>query len=319
MEPLSTWERGKVSGMVSLPSGQHIFVSVCGPDRVAGQPLIIIVPGVACSVKEWAAVRRLLQPTKRVLAYERPGMGASEESCVPATAANMARDLDALLKVLRFTPPFVLVCHSYGGIIAREFLEHRLKEKSDNNDVVGMVFVDANQEKSIVLWPDPNFEALGKGLDWYTVTGLALRWALTDNEWKAVVDEKSSTKHQRTTEREMEHYIESCEALGTKKQLNRRPPLLHEHPISIIRGHPEIELRKVLTAGVEMGNGSAQQRRQFEEKLDMYPKWNERLQRENLAMSAKSRYRDLKECGHFIHMEKPEAIVEEIEWVLENI
>lgn len=245
-------------------------------------------------------------------------MGASDESSEPTTASNMALELDTLLRTLDIAPPYVIVCHSYGGIISREFVELRHRDNR-GEDVVGMVFVDANQEKSPALWPDSNLEALGQGLDWYTAVGLSKARVLTDTEWQAVLDEQASEKHQRTAKREMEHYIESCATLGAKHQLDRDPPLLNRCPVSVLKGHPELDLRKSFEAGVLAGNGTPEQRRQFSEKLAAYPAIHQRLQREILGLSRNRRFVDVDGHGHFIHMTAPEAVVEEITWVLQRV
>lgn len=312
------WERGESSGVVPLQSGNRLFVSVYGPDRVPGTPVVIFIPGVTCSITEWVVVRRHLQPTIRTLLYERSGMGESDESPEPATASNMALELDILLRTLGIAPPYVIVCHSYGGIISREFVELRQRD-NHGEDVVGMVFVDANQEKSTALWPDSNLEALGQGLDWYTAVGLSKARVLTDTEWRAVLDEQASEKHQRTAKREMEHYVESCAMLGAKHQFDRDPPLLNGCPVSVLKGHPELDLRKSFEAGVLAGNGTPEQRRHFSEKLGAYPAIHRKFQREILRLSRNHRFVDVEGHGHFIHMTAPEAVVEEVTWVLQSV
>ena len=61
------WEKGESSGFVSLQTGSRIFASVYGPDRSPGDPIVIIIPGVTCSITQWVVVRRQLQPTTRTL------------------------------------------------------------------------------------------------------------------------------------------------------------------------------------------------------------------------------------------------------------
>lgn len=312
------WERDEPQGLVPLQPEHRLFVSVYGPDRVPGTPIVIFIPGVACSITEWVVVRRLLQPKVRTLLYERSGMGASDELLEPPTASDMALELDTLLKALAIAPPYVIVCHSYGGIISREFLEICHKDKR-TEDVVGMVMVDANQEGSTALWPDSNLEAISQGLDWNTVTGLSKARALTDTEWQDFMNEQASEKHQRTAKKEMVHYIDSCAALRTKRQFARDPPLLDIYPLGVMEGHPELDLRKVFEAGVLAGNGTPEQRRQFSEKLATYSAVNGKLQRENLGLSRNHRFVDVEGHGHFIHITAPDAVVDEVTWVLQSL
>ncbi|OQE37924.1 hypothetical protein PENCOP_c009G00001 [Penicillium coprophilum] len=312
------WERGESSSVVPLQTGQRLFASVYGPDRVPGTPIVIFIPGVACSITEWVVVRRFLQPTVRTLLYERSGIGASDESPTPPTASNIAIELNNLLKTLGIAPPYVIVCHSYGGIISREFIDLRQRENRVA-DVAGVVFVDANQEKSTILWPDANLDAIQQGLDWFTVIGLSRARVLTDAEWQAVLDERESEKHQATGKREMEHYVNSVAELGLKHQLDRDPPLLNSCPISVLKGHPKMDLRKSFEAGVSIGNGTPEQRRQFSEKLVVYPAIHDKLQREILSLSRIHRFVDVEGHGHFIHISAPEAVVAEVNWVLRSI
>jgi pimeloyl-ACP methyl ester carboxylesterase len=312
------WERGEPSGLVPLQPGHRLSVSVYGPDRVPGTPIVIFIPGVTCSITEWVVIRRRLQPTVRTLLYERSGMGASDESPVPATASNMALELDTLLKTAGIAPPYVIVCHSYGGIISREFVE-LLQKDNRAKDVVGMVFVDANQEKSTALWPDSNLGAIAEGLDLYDTVGVSKTRTLTDPEWRAVLDEQASEKHQATAGKEMEHYIESCGVLGAKHQFDRDPPLLNTCQVSVLKGHPELDLQKCFEAGVLAGNGTAEQRRQFSEKLASYDTIHGKFQREILALSKNHRFVDVEGHGHLLHMTAPEAVVEEVNWVLRSI
>lgn len=318
MQSTSSQDVKETSKLVALPNGQRLYTTISHPNDNPGAPTTIIIPGVSSSITEWVVVHRLLKSKTPVLLYERPGIGESDESQDPRTAKNMARELDTLLSILSIPPPYVLVVHSYGGIISREFVELR-QLAGGHDDIVGIVFVDANQEESIKLWPDPNLEAISKDLDWNTVLGLTDDNVLSDVEWEAFMRGRQSEKYQRTAGREMEHYIPSCKALGELKQLERRPPLLKGYPISVIRAYPEDDLRKAFEAGVEAGNGSVEQRREFGEKLGYYGELHERIQRDILKLSSKGKFVDLKDCGHMVPMVRPDVIAKEVDWVLQNL
>ncbi|KAJ5261306.1 hypothetical protein N7478_011901 [Penicillium angulare] len=309
----------EISKLVTLPNDQRLFTTISQPNTTTAEtPTTIIIPGVGCSITEWVVVHRLLKSKTPMLLYERPGIGTSDESLEPRTAKTMARELDTLLSTLSIPPPYILVCHSYGGIIAREYVE--LRHLSGGiNDIIGIVFVDANQEESIQLWPDSNLDILQKNQDFASVIGLTENNALSTEEWEEFLNSRKGEKYARTAGREMENYISSVRALGELKQFERLPRLLKNCPISVIRAYPEIDLWKSFRAGVEAGNGTMEQRRAFEEKLGSYRIVHERIQRGILRLSGKSKFVDLKGCGHLVPMIRPDVIVEEVEWVLRNL
>ncbi|KAJ6157490.1 hypothetical protein N7470_005082 [Penicillium chermesinum] len=268
------------------------------PRPYPGTPVVILILGMGSTRSEWNPVRRRLARTTRLVSYDRCGLGISDPSPDARTAANMARELKDVLGSVNISPPYVILCHSFGGIIAREFAE--LLHDEHRSDVVGMVFVEANQEKSIALWPEYNLIDMAKGLDWFKEMGLHQAGILTDEDWKGVQDENENELHGQTVQREMENYARSCETLGIKNQLVRSPPC--------VAGLPPVRL----------GRGSDEQKKLVEEKLAIYPSLNDQFQRETLKLSTKGRFRDAIGCGHSIHMVRPDIITEEVEWVLEQ-
>ncbi|HEX5421121.1 MAG TPA: alpha/beta fold hydrolase, partial [Gammaproteobacteria bacterium] len=76
----------------------------------AGEPCVLWLPIVE-RVAEFA----------RVLAYDRAGIGASDPVQGARTPLESANELHALLERAQVQSPYVLVAHSYGGLIARLF------------------------------------------------------------------------------------------------------------------------------------------------------------------------------------------------------
>jgi pimeloyl-ACP methyl ester carboxylesterase len=79
----------------------------------------------------------------RVCAYDRPGapQGAglpsrSDPVAQPTTPKDAVEDLHALLRAARVPGPYVLVGHSYGGLVTRLFAS------TYPDEVSGMVLVD---------------------------------------------------------------------------------------------------------------------------------------------------------------------------------
>ena len=116
------------------------------------------------------------------------GVGKSEglaNAPKAISAVSIATELDTLLKKTGVNLPYVILCHSRGGIAAREFLHLR------PNDVAGIVFVDANRENTFLHqegFPSPGFEIMLAGVDYNVITGIKENTALPKEEFQAVLD-----------------------------------------------------------------------------------------------------------------------------------
>jgi pimeloyl-ACP methyl ester carboxylesterase len=71
---------------------------------------------------------------------------ARPTSVTPLTGGTQARELHALFAGAHIEPPYLLVGHSYGGIVSREFAVQYLSE------VDGMVLIDASSEPEIPVY-----------------------------------------------------------------------------------------------------------------------------------------------------------------------
>ena len=72
----------------------------------------------------------------RVFSYDRAGLGWSDATDKPRTLANVVDDLHRLLDAVALPQPYVLVGHSYGGLIVRQFAN------AYPDEVAGLVLVD---------------------------------------------------------------------------------------------------------------------------------------------------------------------------------
>lgn len=121
--------------------------------RGTGSPTVVLVSGLDAAADVWIgyqanpsrAVLAQVARFTRVCAYDRPGtpvgdnLTPSRSTAVrqPTTARDAVTDLHALLRAAREPAPYVLVGHSYGGLIARTFAGQYPSE------VAGLVFVGA--------------------------------------------------------------------------------------------------------------------------------------------------------------------------------
>ena len=112
----------------------------------------------------------------RVCAYHRPGTIAgsqrsrSDRAPMPRSAADIVADLRALLAAAGVHPPYVLVGHSFGGLVVRLFVS-----TVPQDEVVGLVLVDAAQEEFCM-----KLKALMTPEQWEgMITGSRLNWPTT--------------------------------------------------------------------------------------------------------------------------------------------
>ena len=95
-----------------------------------------------------AEIVRGVQTFTRVCRYDRAGRGASDCASSPRSALDMVDDLHRLLRTAEVSGPYVLVGHSFGGLLMRLYA-HRY-----GGDVVGLVLVDSMH--------DDQFDVFGK-------------------------------------------------------------------------------------------------------------------------------------------------------------
>lgn len=128
-------------------SGHKLHIISLGESRL-GQPTVVLESGDGLWSTCWRPVQQEMAKFSRVCAYDRPGFGWSEPYPGPCTLENIASNLHSLLKNAGEAGPFVLVGHSYGGMMIRQFAALYPQEVS------GMVFVDAIHENYIRYMPE---------------------------------------------------------------------------------------------------------------------------------------------------------------------
>ncbi|MGE3176086.1 MAG: alpha/beta fold hydrolase [Vicinamibacterales bacterium] len=107
-----------------------------------GSPLVILESGLGASADTWAAVQPAVAADTRTCAYDRAGLGRSDPAPPGRrTGRDAVTDLAAMLKAAGLSGPMVLVAHSFGGVIAREFA------RAHPADVAGLVLVDSTHER----------------------------------------------------------------------------------------------------------------------------------------------------------------------------
>ncbi|KAL5041482.1 hypothetical protein BDW71DRAFT_167400 [Aspergillus fruticulosus] len=322
MDPAST-----TAALISI--GTHsLSCSITGPTpHDPSDPLVVVFPGAGDVASSYIAVERLLRPFTRTLLYDRSGLGRSEKYPSPSPpsldtkpttqgqgqAVTAATELGALLENASISTdtPLLLVAHSYGAIVAREFL-HLYPER-----VAGMVLVDASTERASEHFdvPDQNIVAVMGDLSYARATGLRSQTVLSDEEWRVRAQEIIASY--RAAAAEAASFYEVCETLKRKEQFKTQA--LGNRPLSVIRANTASDYRAVYEKGVAAGNGTEEQRAAFRSLLDRWEGVDKELQEEQLQLSSNTHFVRLKECGHNVHLVRPDIITQEVGWVRDRV
>jgi pimeloyl-ACP methyl ester carboxylesterase len=87
----------------------------------SGSPTVILETGLGAESSEWSSIQHAIGAITRTFRYDRIGRGASDAAKSPRTAGDMVEDLHSLLEAARISGPYVLVGHSFGGLLMRLF------------------------------------------------------------------------------------------------------------------------------------------------------------------------------------------------------
>jgi pimeloyl-ACP methyl ester carboxylesterase len=105
--------------------------------RQPREPVVILEAGAGEGLDNFKPVFEQVGRVAPVIAYDRRGLGQSAADSVKPTLRRVAQTLHALLQELSVPPPYVLVGHSWGGLLTRAYVDQYATE------VVGLVLLDA--------------------------------------------------------------------------------------------------------------------------------------------------------------------------------
>jgi pimeloyl-ACP methyl ester carboxylesterase len=101
-----------------------------------GSPTVIFESGIAASSLNWTAVRAEVCRLTRTCAYDRAWLGWSDPAPALLMTSGLVFDLYSLLGAAQIPPPYVLVGHSFGGLLAHAYAA------AYPDQVAGLVLID---------------------------------------------------------------------------------------------------------------------------------------------------------------------------------
>lgn len=123
---------GQPGRLVAIDHGRKLDLRCTG----SGPATVMLEAGSHTDASTWFRLQPLLAPFARVCAYDRAGYGFSTEGPLPRDLDADVADLHALIEHAGIRTPLVLVGHSLGSNIARQYAQ------TYPADVDGMVLID---------------------------------------------------------------------------------------------------------------------------------------------------------------------------------
>ena len=151
-----------------------------------GGPVVVLESSLAATSLSWRIVQNEIAKFTRVISYDRAGLGWSDAAAAPPTIARLVSDLRALLRAAQEPSPYILVGHSFGGLIVRAYAD-RYKD-----EVRGLVLLDPlrpdewsplSEERRRMLARGARLARRGATLARIGLVGWCLRSLLTGSRW----------------------------------------------------------------------------------------------------------------------------------------
>lgn len=129
--------RAPASAEIIEIDGLKVRVVAVGlKERRPGEPVIVFEAGATNSLDAWAEIVPEVASLAPVVAYDRAGLGESEWDEIRPTPQHVTGRLRRILSRLGASPPYLLVGHSWGGMLIHYYAGLHPSE------IAGIVFVD---------------------------------------------------------------------------------------------------------------------------------------------------------------------------------
>src|SRR5918993_5313980 len=266
-----------------------------------GSPTVVMEAAIGETGLLWSLVQPGVAQRSRGCVYDRAGLGWSDPSPRPRTAALMVEELQALLATAEIPGPYVLVGHSFGGLLVRLYAARYPQE------VAGLVLVDAAHEQQYQRAPTeirellPQLEEQGRqqleGLKALIVSGSLDAGMLPIPPQLPAAAAETFRALVAAGPKHVETLLAEQQAVGA----------IHaELAAAQITSLGDLPLM-VLSHGQPMAMpGLAEAVNQASEQL-----WQQ-LQAELAALSSRGRLVVAEGSGHYLQLERPELVVDAI-------
>lgn len=286
--------RYKMRGKMVDVGGYRLFTNITGE----GKATVIFESDMGKPVQQWNKVKETLARQGRIFTYDRAGFGWSGKGKGDTDIAKEVRELRVLLKKSAVKAPFILVGHGYGGMVMEKFAEQYPEE------VAGLVLINSWTDelvKSTEFRKKLDKELLKaqflKYSSYLGITRIGYNFDILkgdSNILKGLTEEAAGLykAHQSTTKYNGA-FVEELKGIHDYSEKMNLDGFMGDKPVYVISS---LENSLSSKEGAE---------------------WL-KYQKELLKLSSKSELVNIKDCGPYIHIDKPEEIINIISTIIKK-
>ena len=287
--------------------GRRLHLLGMGEDKPG--PAVVLCAGLSGSSLEWETVQRSIAEFAPVFSYDRAGVGWSDPGDpYRRTGLHEIGTLRSVLRRAGVEPPYVLVGHSIGGLHARLFASCYPRE------VAGLVLVDSLHERMFEALPDAVWQREQVRRRALRLLPVLARFGIVRALVRLDVIPSlgglfgrlplANTPASRALYSSAEQWrgiVQQLDMLdATLSQVRRHADIRADLPLVVLQ-----HSRRDAFAGWDSVTAAEAER-----------VWHQ-LQAEVAARSAQAEHVVVPECGHFIHLEQPAAVIVTVRRVYE--
>jgi len=102
---------------IDIGDGRKLFLM----EKGAVGPTVVFESGIAATNLNWFHIQEIVSRFACTASYDRGGLGWSSPNRTARIPSNIAAELHALLEGAGIKPPYILVGHSFGGLVMRRY------------------------------------------------------------------------------------------------------------------------------------------------------------------------------------------------------
>ena len=129
--------------LVKIGHGHSLYVL----EKGSGGPTVVFEAGIAATHLNWFHIQETVSRFTGTASYDRSGLGWSSPCRTARTPGNIVVELHAMLHRAGIKPPYILVGHSFGGMVMRRYAQMYPE------DVLSVLLVDPMRCEE---WPPLN-------------------------------------------------------------------------------------------------------------------------------------------------------------------